>query len=49
MRVRRTFIDEHQAKIIPYGVFLVDFSECWCQVEASQEESDGNCFAWKTS
>lgn len=35
-----TFIDQNQAEVISGGVFLVDFSEGWCQVEAAEEETD---------
>lgn len=35
-----TFIDQNQAEVISGGVFLVDFSEGWCQVEAAEEQTD---------
>lgn len=36
----RTFIDEHQAEVVPRRVFLVNFAEGRSEVEASQEQPD---------
>ena len=40
-----TLVDEDQAQIVPSGVLLVDFAEGGCEVEASEEQPDGDCLA----
>lgn len=39
-----TFIDKDQAEVISGRILLVNLSEGRCKVEATEEESDGNCF-----
>lgn len=48
-RVGQTFVDQHQAQIVPRGVFLVDFPESRSKVEATEEESDRNSFSCNLS
>jgi hypothetical protein len=38
----RTFVDEHQTQVVPRRVLLVDFAESGCEVEAAEEQPDGN-------
>lgn len=43
--VQRTFIDQHQAQVVPRRVLLVDISESGRQVKAAKEQPDWNGFA----
>jgi hypothetical protein len=38
-------VDQDQIEIITGGEFLVDVSESRCEIEAAEEEPDGDCLA----
>lgn len=38
-------VNEDETEVVAGGVFLVDFAEGGGQVEAAEEEADGDCFA----
>jgi citrate lyase synthetase len=40
-----TFIYQDEAEVVSCGVFFVHFTECGRQVEAAEEQSDGDGFA----
>lgn len=41
---QRTFVDQHQAEVVPRRVLLVDVAERGCQVKSTEEQTDGNGF-----
>jgi hypothetical protein len=43
--VQPTFIDQHQAQVVPRRVLLVDISESRRQIKAAKEQPDRNSFA----
>ena len=45
--IQHTFVDEYQAKVVSGRILLVDFTESGSQVEATQEQPDGDCLACK--
>ena len=42
-------VDKHQVEVIPCTKFLVHISECGRQVEAAQEQPNGNRFPCRRS
>jgi hypothetical protein len=42
----RTFIDKDQTQVVSRRVLLVDFAESGCEVEAAEEQPDGDCLSW---
>jgi hypothetical protein len=39
------FVDEDEGQVVAHTVLFVDFAEGRGEVEAAEEEADGDCFA----
>ena len=40
-----TFVNQDQAQVVPGGESFIDFSKCWSEVEAAQEQPDRDSLA----
>ena len=41
----RTLVNENETQVVAGRVLLVDFTECGGEVEAAQEQADGDRFS----